>query len=223
MVAGKFPLVNSAPELEALVRELGFLPLVDGGIEGFSVQACTPRGRWFVRDVEGPWEWREEIADRGNIAYGKFFRGKAGFIAPEWLPDFVNWRSHGMDFDTRYENGMVPRMEKQVMDLIRSQGPMLTRDLKRAFGEKGFDRTINALQMHMDATIQRFEYRRDPFGRPYGMGTGRIAPMDVAFGEDFIQSRFDNEPEISHVRLMDRLRALCPDAPEKGIISLIGK
>lgn len=58
----KLPVIKNARELAGLVREIGFLPLFRCEIDGFSLQECTPAGYWFVKDVEGPWEWREEVA-----------------------------------------------------------------------------------------------------------------------------------------------------------------
>lgn len=221
MATGRLPLVRSADELAALVMEIGFLPLCHCAVEGFSVQDCTPEDMWFVRDVVGPWEWRETIADQGVIVYGKLLAGKAAFVSPAFYPDFVNWRRGGMPFAARYEAGLVSRMEKQIMDLIAQRGPMLSRDIRSAVGEKGLDRATTLLQMRTDLAIQRFEYSRDAFGRPYGMGVSRFAPSELVLGEAIIHARAGEPPEVSKQRLVSHVAARFPDASEKNILRVL--
>ena len=127
MAVLKVPPLSSADDLLSLVEAAGFLPFMRSGIEGFSVQEYTPEERWFVKDVEGPWEWRETLAERGVIAYGKVFDKKAGFISPAYYPDFVNWRRGGLDFADRYDAGLASRAEKRIMDLLVERGPCCPR------------------------------------------------------------------------------------------------
>lgn len=215
------PMIHNAQELEALVEEIGLLPFVSCGVEGFSLEECTPTSMWFVKGVEGPWEWRETLADSGRIAYAKLFRRKAGFVSRTWYPDLANWRRGGLDFDERYAGGMISRAEKQIMDLLRTQGPMLTRALKAAVGAKGFDTAATSLQMRTDITVQRLEYNRDAFGREYGFGVSRLAPSESVFGDALPCARFDDAPEASLRRLCDHVAALFPAAAEKDIHKLL--
>lgn len=217
----KLPLIRDADALAALVMEVGFLPLVPCGVEGFSVQDCTPADRWFVKDVEGPWEWRETIADRGQIAYGKLFACKAGFISPTFYPDFVNWRRNGQSFRARYEAGFISRNEKEIMSLLETNGPMLSRDLKAQVGTKGFDRAVTLLQMRTDITVQRLEYNRDAFGRPYGWGITRFAPSETVFGHALVEAQFGTPPELSRQRLANHIATLFPSAPEQAILRVL--
>lgn len=51
-----------------------------GMIMGFSLEEHTvPKYCWSGNLERDPWEWREIIARRGKIAYGKFFDKRAGF------------------------------------------------------------------------------------------------------------------------------------------------
>ena len=54
-----------------------------------------------------PWIWRTVAAGSGEVAYGKLFDNKAGFVSLEWLPVFANWRRDGYDFDARWDDGVV--------------------------------------------------------------------------------------------------------------------
>ena len=56
----------------------------------------TSPGGWWTGDAAiDPWEWRKIIAAGDDIAYGKFFDNKAGFISKEWFPAFANYRRDG--------------------------------------------------------------------------------------------------------------------------------
>ena len=99
----------TCPEaLEEAVLELGFLPFFRNSIPGFSVAERTPPEFWFVKDRDGPWEWKGPVLRGGKCAYGKFFRGKAVYVALEWLPDLVNARRDGYDFEGMYADGYTP-------------------------------------------------------------------------------------------------------------------
>ena len=90
--------VHNFDELTALVGRVGFLPLFRNGIEGFSVEEFVDPRTWWSGDPEtDPWEWRKEAARSKNMAYGKFFGGKAGIISLEWLPLFMSFRRGGCE------------------------------------------------------------------------------------------------------------------------------
>ena len=61
--------ITSAMELEALVQQMGVLPFFSCSIPSFSIEEFTPSRYWFVEGVEGPWEWRMELARRQMQTY----------------------------------------------------------------------------------------------------------------------------------------------------------
>ena len=86
--------IHSADELAAVVNKIGFLPLFSNEIEGFSVEEMTSSEHWWSGDTSvDPWEWRAILARRNDIAYGKFFNKKAGFISKKWFPYFAKKRT----------------------------------------------------------------------------------------------------------------------------------
>ena len=54
--------IHNAAELEALMQQMGFLPPFACSIPNFSIEDFTPSRYWFVSGVEGPWEWRMDVA-----------------------------------------------------------------------------------------------------------------------------------------------------------------
>ncbi len=218
--------IHSAMELEALVQEVGFLPFFACSIPGFSVEECTSSRYWFVSGVDGPWEWRMELARRGEAAYGKLFSRKAGLVSRAWYPDLANYRRDGYDFDARYEDGLASRREKRLMDVLLQEGPTLSKDLKRlaGFGKsglKGFDTAITNLQMQTYVTVHSFEYLRDKHGKPYGWGVARYAVAEDVLGAEVTQSAYDRSPEESKARILEHLRQLWPGVSEDDLEKLI--
>lgn len=214
--------IDSAAALEAAAERYGLLPFFYCGVPGFSVEELTRAKYWFVDGVDGPWEWRMDVAARGSVAYGKLFAGKAGFCSREYYPDLANYRRDGYDFDARWEDGLANYRDKQIMDALIKNGPLLTRELRQASGvDKGFETCLTRLQMQTYITVCGFEYLRDKHGKPYGWGLARYAITEDFLGEDLPRAAYSRTPAESKARLMERLRALCPLADEKTLLKLI--
>ncbi len=104
-----FPEIYSATGIMELIQKIGFLPLLDSGIEGFSAEDIVAEDCGYVRLPEGGWDWplwkwKGEIVQEMPCMYGKFFNKKAGFISQEWWPDFCNYRRSKFDgYLTRLE------------------------------------------------------------------------------------------------------------------------
>lgn len=212
--------------LKALVQQMGFLPFSSCSAPNFSIEESKPGRYWFMEGVEGPWEWRMELARRGVVAYGKLFAKKAGLVSREWYPDLANYRRDGYDFDARYEDGLASHKEKRVMDVLLREGPTLSKDLKRlaGFGSgglKGFDTVITNLQMQTYVTVHSFEYAHDKYGRPYGWGVARYAVTEDVLGSDVTQGAYNRDPEESKARIIQHLGILCPEAFDDDLEKLI--
>lgn len=214
--------IENAAGLERAAELYGLLPFFDSGVPGFSVEDMTPPRYWFAGDVDGPWEWRMEVARRGKVAYGKLFAGKAGFCSREYYPDLANYRRDGYDFDARYEDGLANHRDKQIIDALTREGSLLTRELRRASGvDKGFETCLTRLQMQTYITVTDFEYLRDRHGKPYGWGVARYALTESVFGEEMTRSAYGRKPEESKVKLISRLRELCPGVDDAPLLKLI--
>lgn len=214
--------ITGPKELENATNEYGLLPFFYSGIPGFSVEDMTPAQFWFADDVDGPWEWRMDVARHGIVAYGKLFAGKAGFCSREYYPDLANYRRDGYDFDARWEDGLANYRDKQIMDALIKNGPLLTRELRRASGvDKGFETCLTRLQMQTYITVCGFEYLRDKHGKPYGWGLARYAVTENFMGEELPRAAYSRPPAESKARLMARLRELWPTTDDKALYSLI--
>ncbi len=76
--------------------------------------------RWHSGDAEvDPWEWRIRVQDeRDDIAYGKIFFKKSGYITKEWYPYFLTARRGGMSFDEAYHSGTVSHEAKRIYNVL---------------------------------------------------------------------------------------------------------
>lgn len=217
--------ITSWEKLEQAALDYGFLPFWDCGL-GLSIQELTPVRYWFAEGIDGPWEWRMEVARHGIVAYGKLFDKKAGMVSREWYPDLANYRRDGYDFDARYEDGLAGHKEKCIMDVLMREGPMLSKDLKQAAGfgrdgMKGFDTAITRLQMQTYVTVHSFEYSVDKQGKPYGWGIAKYAVTEDVLGEEVTQAAYHRDPRESKARLIDHLGLICPDVFDDELERLI--
>lgn len=185
------------------VKEYGFLPLFRNQVLGFSVEEMTASDTWWgIHPEEDPWEWRGIIAEEGEVAYGKLFGNKAGFVSKEWYPDLVNYRRDGYDFDSRYEDGLASHKQKLVMDVMLGQERLQSWRLKemagfKKGGEKGFDSVAISLQMQTYLTVVGFEKKRNKKNEEYGWAGAVYATPEVFFGEEYVRSRYKKDPKDS--------------------------
>ena len=231
--------IRSWQELVNWINEVGFLPLFANDIEGFSAEEHVSPDYWWtgIRE-EDPWEWREIIAASHQVAYGKFFDQKAGFISLEWLPFFANYRRGGYDFDSRWEDGLANRREKLIMDMLTAtddDGDMtfpndqiLSTELKKKAGfgkggEKNYPGIITTLQMQTYLVISDFHRRVNKRGEEYGMPVSVLLPPEAIWGYETVTSAYGEDAAKSRQRIADRIYEQFPDATDAGIIKMIGK
>ena len=205
--------IDSARALAQQVEQLGFLPFFRNELPGFSIEEHTPARLWFSPTEDGPWEWKGPVARSGRCLYGKFFKGRAGFISLARFPDFANYRRDGYDFDALYDDGLASHKDKAVFDVLQERGSLLSRELKRLSGygkdgSKGFDTVITRLQMRSYVCIADFEYQMDKVGRQYGWGVARYSTPEALFGETLLEEAYRRQPEDSRRRVYARLREL---------------
>lgn len=222
------PEVKTKDQLCALIEDIGFIPLFKSAVPGFSVEDITRGECWFSDDNEhDPWDWRRRIAEEGNIAYGKFFQKKAGFISKKWFPKFANFRRDGYDFDSLYEEGLAPRKNSIVMELFKEDEIIPSYEIKRRTGfgkegEKGFEGVLTTLQMQTYLIVREFAQKRNKAGEAYGWATGMYAKPESLFGEEYVRSEYSKAPKESKEEIMHHCRILFGGGYEKEIHKLIG-
>lgn len=85
--------IDSAEAMIAEIKRLGIVPFVNCGIPGWSVHELTAPGCWFdTEGVLGPWDWKIDCVQTGEIAFGKFLGGKSAFMTIEFYRELMNYR-----------------------------------------------------------------------------------------------------------------------------------
>ncbi len=208
--------IKSSRELTELVEELGFLPLFKNHIPGFSVEERTMAASWWSgRTEEDPWEWREVIASEGKIAYGKLFNNRAGFISREWYPYFAVLRRDGYDFDSRYEDGLASRKQKNIIDVLEGKEAIPSYELKKVAGfhrdgDKGFEGAISALQMQTYVLVSGFHRRINRKQEEYGWSVADYTLSEKVFGADHVRSAYGIGSAEAMNRLIRKLKKHFP-------------
>ncbi len=245
-----FPEIYSATGLMELIQKIGFLPLLDSGIEGFSAEDIVAEDCGYVRLPEGGWDWplwkwKGEIVQEMPCMYGKFFNKKAGFISQEWWPDFCNYRR------SKFPRPDEESIEGAILSTLQSAGSLITRELRAACGftenrrtkqeqseacfnsalqegrrpkVKGmrskFDGYLTRLEMATYIVTEDFIYPRDKHNHEYGWGWSLLNTPEDLYGREACQC--NRTPLESYQRIFEHLKEILPDASDKQIIKLIG-
>ena len=218
------PEIYSAAQLSAFIQQVGFLPLLDSGIRGFSAEDVVTDDCRYVVFPDGGWDWpmwkwKGQIVSEGNCVYGKFFAGKAGYISSAWWPDFFNYRRSKHPVP---EEGSI---EDTILLTLREQGSLITRQLRAACGFTGpkmrskFDGYVTRLQMGCYIVTEDFVYPTDKHGKEYGWGWSLLNTPESLLGKE--ACRCERSPEASYARMAEHLKALLPEADDAQIAKLL--
>ena len=217
--------IYSAAGLIAFIQKVGFLPLLNSGVRGFSAEETVADDcRYVVFDDGGwdwpLWKWKGPVVTEGNCVYGKFFDKKAGFISRDWWPDFYNYRH------SQHPLPAEGSIEDTILTTLSEHGSLITRELRAACGFDGpkmrsrFDGYVTRLQMGCYIVTEDFVYPTDRHGHEYGWGWSLLTTPEALFGRQACHC--DRTPEESYRRLTDHFRDLLPQATDKQIKKLIG-
>ena len=216
--------IYNCAQLMELIQEIGFLPLLDSGIRGFSAEEIVSDDCRYVMLPDGGWDWplwkwKGPIVKEGNCVYGKFFDKKAGFISLDWWPDFCNYRRHQHPTP---EEGSI---EEAILTTLQEHGSLITRKLRAACGFTGpkmrskFDGYITRLQMACRIVTEDFVYPQDRHGKTYGWGWSLLTMPELLYGREACHC--ERTPDESFKRLHAHLRLILPQATERQIQKLI--
>lgn len=213
--------IHTAAEMTALVVEAGFVPLLNAGW-GWSAEEMADDEAQYTHFAEGGWEWplwewKGEIVRESGCAYGKFFRGKAGFVAREWWPDFCAYRR------SLYPLPEAGSVDAMILDTLRAEGTMLGRDLRASCGFTGrqrgqFEGYVARLQAAGRVVTDDFVYPRDCHNRPYGWGWAQLTVAEERFGREACRAA----AEGAYERMRAHVLKVVPGAGERLVAKLIG-
>ena len=241
--------IYNAAQLIERIQQIGFLPLLDSGIRGFSAEEMVADDCRYVTFPDGGWDWplwkwKGPVVTEGNCMYGKFFNKKAGFVSRTWWPDLCNYRR------SQYPQPAPGTIEDVILTTLQEHGSLITRQLRTLCGftapkaptnrmqkqdgmysdgqEVGqpkvnmrsrFDAIITKLQMGCYIVTEDFVYPRDRHNHQYGWGWSLLTTPEQLYGQ--AASQCPRSPEESFQRMLTHLRTLLPNAEEKALRRMI--
>lgn len=138
-------IINSAASMINVIRAYGFIPLFKCGIKGWSIEEMTDPEYWFTSsDQLGPWDWKIEAVREGDIAYGKFLGGAAGFATTEYYRHLMNYRRSlpryrvvlGEDFQSTKQNEILMKaLAPEAYRTITETGGVESKDIRMALNK----------------------------------------------------------------------------------------
>ncbi len=174
-----------------------------------------------------PWEWRIRVLDeRDDIAYGKVFLKKSGYITKEWYPYFLAARRGKENFDTAYKNGKISHTAKRIYELIAQYGILPVHGLK-ALGnfkkeEKSlFDRGLTELQMGLFITMCGKQQKLSIQGEEYGWASTVFSKVEDFWEEEIFLKGKEITKEEAEEKITQQVLFLNPGATEKKIKKFI--
>ena len=216
--------ISTCHEMMAAIEELGFVPLLDGGIAGFSGEDMVEDECHYVATATGwdwpLWKWRGAIITEGDCVYGKFFNSKAGFVSMKWWPHLCNWRR------SKSPEPAPGSIEETILLTLQEHGSLITRELRAMCGFTGakmrsrFDSYITRLQMQCRIVTEDFIYPRDRHGREYGWGWSLLTTPERLLGREACQC--EHSPEQSRELITAHLHRILPHASQSQLDRLIG-
>ena len=184
--------------------------------------------RWHTGDPEtDPWEWRMRVLDeRRDIAYGKVFFRKGGYITKEWYPYFLAARRGGFSFEDAYFEGSVSQGAKRIYEVVSAYDSLPLHEIKRLAGfsreEKSkFDRALTELQMKLFISPSGRKMKVSKSGEEYGMASTMFSTTEQFWGDGV----FDEASKINKNEAIEKITAqilkINPSAQDKNIKKFI--
>ncbi len=218
---------DSLSMLEA-IKTCGIIPFFENPVTGFSIEEMTPPGSWFTDEDLGPWDWKVDVVQSGEIVYGKFLcGGKAAFATPEWYAHLRNWRLSQEKYKPTNEG-------RKVLKLIEKEGSCVSRQVRELLNVKK-SKSDSVLANLMNGTrliigdIQRVY--KGPNLEYKGWQTASYCTPESLFerpAEDFgpwhiggSTLKCDCSPEESYSILRNHIMGLFPEATEKQLDKII--
>ena len=220
-------MITSAETMYRAILEAGIIPFFRNPIQGYSIEELTAPEYWFDGDagVLGPWDWKIDCIQSGDIVYGKFLGGKAAFATVEWYREIRAWRLSRLSPDTSGQ---------KILDFIGKNGAISIKEVRELLGVKkaAADSAIARLQMQcrvVTGDIQRVYRGEDlhyngwqvsSFTTPEAL-FGNAGDFPWPFRDDADHLATEGTPEESLERLIEHIGTVSGCTDRKTLIKLI--
>lgn len=183
---------------------------------------------WHTGDPEtDPWEWRMRVLDeRDDIAYGKFFFKKSGYITKQWIPYFLAARRDNTLFEEAYEEGLISNYAKRIYNVVAGHEVLPLHEIKQLAGfgkeEKSqFDRALTELQMKLYLTMCGRQQKISGKGEEYGWSSTVFCTTERYWGEEIFRESEKIEKAEAIEKIAKQIDALNQEADQKKMMRFI--
>ncbi|NLM62648.1 MAG: hypothetical protein GX193_11315 [Clostridiales bacterium] len=219
-------LLNAGFSLGSGGNDEGVFTLIKFGWDELPPPDC--KIRWHTGDADtDPWEWRMRVLEeRNDIAYGKVFFRKAGYITKEWYPYFLAARRENRSFDEMYGDGLISNYAKRVYDVIREHGSLPIHIIKQLCGfakedKSRFDRAIVDLQMGLFITMCGRQHKLSNFGIEYGWASTMFCTVEHFWGSEVTAAAAEISKEEAEEAITGQIYKLNSNADPKRVKAFI--
>lgn len=216
--------IDSRESLEGAALKYGILPFFSNRIPGFSVHEMCMPGMLFGGNSgdDGCWEWKGPVIREQNLAYGKFFRRKAGFVSKSILKEFLDYRRAAYPISEDSLEALVYNLLKEKEGATSAE---LRTDIFQSLpkGERPrrhvLEPALQRLQMGGWILIADFEYKYTARGDRYGWGVALYSTPEIWL--DFKGEASATSVEDKFNLLVDKVLKLNPSLDRKDIEYLL--
>ncbi len=184
--------------------------------------------QWHTDEKEtDPWEWRMRVLNEKNdIAYGKFFFKKSGYIAKEWYPYFYAVRRGNRELTEEYEEGKIGQHARIIYELLCEYKELPLHLIKKYGGfskedKTKFDNAITELQMKFYIAMCGRARKKSKSGEEYGWSSTVFCLADDFFDEDIIRSADKISFDEAYGKIEERVYELNPQADSRKVRKFI--
>lgn len=132
--------IDCAESMISEIKRLGIVPFTNCGIDGWSIQEMTAPGCWFDSEgVLGPWDWKIDCVQTGEIVFGKLLGGKSAFMTVEFYRELMNYRrslpKYRMPLRERFKavtatDKMMKILSPIVYNAIKETGSISSKEIR---------------------------------------------------------------------------------------------
>ncbi len=221
------PVVRDQEGMLSLIQEFQLVPFFVNIIPGYSIEEHTPPELWFTDENLGPWDWKIDCIQSGDVAYGKFlYGGKAAFATVDVYREIINWRRSLPKYKPSPD-------QQKVLDYIEEHGSVSVSDVRQLMGLKksAADALLSKIQMqariitgdisrvYRGADLKYSGWQRSSFCTPEAL----FEEMDFPFpGYKPRTLKSSLTPAQSLDFLKDTVRNVCGDVPDKVLMKILG-
>ncbi|MBQ8061617.1 MAG: hypothetical protein IJ205_06750 [Bacteroidales bacterium] len=221
------PVVRNWEGMLKLIKEYKLIPFFANPIPGYSVEEHTPADLWFTEENLGPWDWKIDCVQSGDVAYGKFLLGgKSAFATVDVYREILNWRRSL----SKYQPNAA---QLKVLEYMHEQGSISVAEVRKLMNMKksAADAMMSKLQLSTHVIIGDISrVFRGPELKYSGWQRCSFCSPEALFEElDFPFPGYTPRtlkssltPGESLEFLKEIIRNVCGDVPDKILMRMLG-